>query len=58
MVAVYRIAHEGWTAERATAEALKHGLSWMEFGMKAYISDYYRRQTTAAKTIPVSATSK
>ena len=58
MVAVYRIAHDGWTAERATAEAQKHGLSWMEFGMKGYISDYYKRQTNAGKSIPAAATSK
>jgi len=55
MVAVYRIAHEGWTAERATAEAQKHGLSWMEFGMKGYISDYYKRRTQVE---PATATSR
>lgn len=58
MVAVYRISHEGWTGERATAEAQKHGLSWMEFGMKGYISDYYKRQTDARKAEPAAVTSK
>ena len=58
MVAVYRISHEGWTAERATAEAQKHGLSWMEFGMKGYISDYYKRQADARKVQPAAVTSK
>jgi len=58
MVAVYRISREGWNAERATAEAQKHGLSWMEFGMKGYISDYYKRQTDARKAQPAAVTSK
>lgn len=53
VVAIYRITHEDWTAARATSEAKQHGMSWMEFGMKDYISDYYRQyksrqnQTTA-----------
>ncbi|HVG18058.1 MAG TPA: protein tyrosine phosphatase family protein [Blastocatellia bacterium] len=41
VVAIYRIKHENWTAERAKSEAKKYGMSWMEFGMKDYISDYY-----------------
>lgn len=49
IIACYRIAHEGWTDERALAEAKQHGMSWMEFGMKGYISDYYTRQRSAAK---------
>jgi protein tyrosine/serine phosphatase len=43
VVAIYRITHEDWTAERATSEARQHGMSWIEFGMKDYISDYYLR---------------
>jgi tyrosine-protein phosphatase SIW14 len=46
VVAIYRITHEDWTAERATSEAKRHGMSWMEFGMKDYISDYYRQYKT------------
>jgi protein tyrosine/serine phosphatase len=45
IAAVYRISHEGWNAERAIAEAKHYGLSWAEFGMKGYISDYYNRQS-------------
>jgi tyrosine-protein phosphatase SIW14 len=56
MVAVYRIAHEGWTAEQATAEAQKHGLSWMEFGMRGFISDYYKRRIRSQNQ-PAAATS-
>lgn len=43
VVAVYRITHEGWTGQRALDEARRYGMSWMEFGMKDYIGDYYRR---------------
>lgn len=47
IVAVYRITHDGWTAEQAKAEAKRYGMNWMQRGMKDYISDYYRdRQAT------------
>jgi uncharacterized protein (TIGR01244 family) len=42
IVAVYRISRDGWTADQALSEAKRFGLSWMEFGMKDYVSDYYR----------------
>ena len=42
IVALYRISHEGWTAQQAISEARRLGMSWIEFGMKDYISDYYR----------------
>jgi tyrosine-protein phosphatase SIW14 len=42
IAAVYRITHDGWTAERAKAEARRYGMSWVQVGMKDYISDYYR----------------
>lgn len=60
IVAVYRISHDRWTAEQATAEAKKHGMSWMEFGMKGYISDYYKRQDRVRqpRAIPVAGVSK
>jgi tyrosine-protein phosphatase SIW14 len=50
IVAVYRISHDGWTADRAIAEARSHGMSWAEFGMRSYISNYYGRQTKAKAT--------
>ena len=43
VVAVYRITHDGWTADEAIHEAKSHGLSWVQFRMKDYISDTYRR---------------
>ncbi len=44
IAAVYRISHDGWTADRAVAEARRYGMSWAEFGMKSYISNYYKQQ--------------
>jgi len=44
IAAIYRISHEGWTADRAIAEAKQYGMSWTEFGMKGYISDYYKER--------------
>ena len=42
VVAVYRISHDGWTADQATDEAKKFGFGWWQFWMKDYINDYYR----------------
>ncbi|HEX8185228.1 MAG TPA: dual specificity protein phosphatase family protein [Blastocatellia bacterium] len=42
IIALYRITHDDWTANQAMSEAKSFGLSWVEFGMKDYISDYYR----------------
>jgi protein tyrosine/serine phosphatase len=41
VVAVYRIAHDGWTAKQATIEAKKFGFGWWQFWMKDFINDYY-----------------
>lgn len=59
VVAVYRITHNGWSGQKAVDEARRYGMSWMEFGMRDYIGDYYQRFTqskssTAAQ--PASAT--
>ena len=50
VIAVYRITHEGWTGERALDEARHFGLSWVEVGMKNYISDTYRRVLRSKQT--------
>ena len=42
IVALYRISNDEWTANQAMTEAKRHGMSWLEFGMKDYVSDYYR----------------
>ena len=44
IIAVYRISHDGWTSERAKAEAIRHGMHFWETGMKDYIHDYYERR--------------
>jgi len=44
IVAVYRIAHDGWTSEKAKTEANQHGMGVWEVGMKDYIHDYYQRR--------------
>lgn len=41
-IAIYRISREGWTGDRANAEAKKFGFGWWQFWMKDYIDDYYR----------------
>ena len=56
IIACYRIAKEGWTDDRAIAEARQCGMSWMEFGMRNYISDYARQSLEEAKQVKVGAT--
>jgi tyrosine-protein phosphatase SIW14 len=46
VIAVYRITHDGWTSEQATAEAKHYGLKPWQLGMKDYIHDFYKHQTT------------
>jgi protein tyrosine/serine phosphatase len=41
VVAVYRITHDGWDADRANEEAKQFGFGWWEVWMKHYINDYY-----------------
>ena len=42
MVALYRITHDCWTAEKAIQEARAHGMSWVEFGMRRFIRNWYQ----------------
>ena len=49
VVAIYRITHDGWTGERAKAEAKKYGMHPWELGMKDYIRDFARRPRTAGQ---------
>ncbi len=44
VVAIYRIAHDDWTANQAFEEAKKFGFGWWQFWMKDYINDYYREK--------------
>ncbi|HET6669543.1 MAG TPA: tyrosine-protein phosphatase [Pyrinomonadaceae bacterium] len=43
IIAIYRLANEGWTAEEAQREANRHGMFWWKFGLKNYIRDFYSR---------------
>ena len=56
VVACYRISHDRWDAEKATAEARRLGMSWIEAGMRSYISDYYRSHLKTGDTQPAQAT--
>lgn len=58
IAAVYRISHEGWNAERAITEAKRYGMSWAEFGMRGYISGYYKQQQVRAKSQPAGAATR
>ena len=55
ITAIYRISREGWTADRAIAEARRNGMSWAEFGMRTYISNYYKSQVRSQNQ-PATAT--
>jgi len=44
IIAIYRITQEGWTSERAKAEANQHGMHPWEVAMKNYIHDYYQKR--------------
>jgi len=56
IAAVYRISHDGWNSDRAIAEAKTYGMSWTEFGMRGYISDYYRQKVNARNQSAAAAT--
>ncbi|MCU1264234.1 MAG: hypothetical protein JWM21_552 [Acidobacteria bacterium] len=49
IIAVYRISHDGWTSEKAKAEANRYGMHLWEAGMKDYIHDYYERRQALRK---------
>jgi len=40
VVAVYRMAHDGWTAGRAIDEAKRFGMAWWQFRMKGFIEEF------------------
>jgi uncharacterized protein (TIGR01244 family) len=45
IIALYRIEHDGWTIDQASAEAIRYGMKWWQRGMKDYIADYYRSRS-------------
>jgi protein tyrosine/serine phosphatase len=40
VIAAYRIAHDGWTSDKALDEALTFGMHWYSGGMKRFIQGY------------------
>ena len=51
VIACYRISQENYSVQQAQAEAKKYGMSWVQFGMKGYISDYHRKHQTSQPTV-------
>jgi len=49
VIAVYRMTQDGWTGEQAADEAEKYGIGWWQFGMRDFISDYYRDHVQKSK---------
>jgi len=37
VIACYRIEHDGWSPQKALAEANSYGMSWMERGMRGFV---------------------
>ncbi len=46
VIACYRIKHDGWTSQKALAEAKELGMSALELGMKSGVADFERRKKT------------
>lgn len=57
VIAIYRIDHDGWSSERAKAEADRYGLKPWQLGMKDFIGDYYRRRSLRVSRAPYLASS-
>jgi hypothetical protein len=51
IVAVYRMTHDGWTAERAQEEANRFGMRRWQLGKKDYINDFYRDHLAQAEKL-------
>ena len=51
VIAIYRVAHDGWTSKEAKREANRYGMRFWQRGMKDYISDYYRDRISNTGTI-------
>jgi tyrosine-protein phosphatase SIW14 len=49
IVALYRVQSEGWSTEKATAEAMRCGMRRHQYWMRDYIDDFYVRQQRAGE---------
>lgn len=41
VIAIYRIAYDGWSAKQTQSEAERYSFGWWQFWMKDYIDDFY-----------------
>ncbi|HSB29124.1 MAG TPA: dual specificity protein phosphatase family protein [Pyrinomonadaceae bacterium] len=48
VIAIYRIEHDGWSSEKAKAEAKQFGLGFWQVSMKDYIHDRYLKKSQNA----------
>lgn len=44
VIACYRMSQEGYTVEQAQREAKRYGMHWVQFRMRGYIGDYYKKR--------------
>jgi tyrosine-protein phosphatase SIW14 len=44
IIAVFRIKHDGWTADRAIEEANRYGMGFIQFRKRDYIQDYFKQR--------------
>lgn len=54
IVACYRIAHEGWAADEAVAEARRLGMRGIQFWMRGFVEDFGERRGRDASGASVS----
>lgn len=54
MIAYYRIAQAGWSAERAIKEALGFGMMKIEFRKRAFLREFYAGLQTAGEKLNVA----
>jgi protein tyrosine phosphatase (PTP) superfamily phosphohydrolase (DUF442 family) len=40
IIACYRIQRDKWSSKTALGEAKRYGISWLEFGMKGFVTDF------------------
>jgi tyrosine-protein phosphatase SIW14 len=54
IVACYRIARDGWTAERAIREAFEYGMMRIEYAKRAFVRAFYAKLQRGGE-VPISA---
>ena len=59
MIAVYRMAHDGWTLDQAYKEMLAYDFytGGGHEGFKTYVDNYYHRMTSDPSSVPVAYSS-